>query len=88
MRGPSSSLSNDSGSSTKTGSSGSGSSFGSSTGGRKTESGGGPAGAGKRVIKDSDKSSGTNNLIGSGVGSTLTGKNPFAILKASAIAST
>ena len=39
------------------------------------------------MIKDSDKSSGTNNLIGSGSGSTtLTGKNPFAILKASAIA--
>lgn len=41
----------------------------------------------KKMIKDSDKSSGTNNLIGSGGGSTtLTGKNPFAILKASAIA--
>lgn len=41
----------------------------------------------KKMIKDSDKSSGTNNLIGSGTGSTtLTGKNPFAILKASAIA--
>jgi len=41
----------------------------------------------KKMIKDSDKSSGTNNLIGSGSGSTtLTGKNPFAILKASAIA--
>ena len=43
----------------------------------------------KRMIKDSDKSSGTNNLIGSGGGTTtLTGTNPFAILKASAIAST
>lgn len=43
----------------------------------------------KRMIKDSDKSSGTNNLVGSGSGSsTLTGKNPFAILKASAIAAT
>ena len=42
-----------------------------------------------RMIKDSDKSSGTNNLVGSGSGSpTLTGKNPFAILKASAIAAT
>lgn len=43
----------------------------------------------KRMIKDSDKSSGTNNLVGTGSGSsTLTGKNPFAILKASAIAAT
>jgi hypothetical protein len=42
-----------------------------------------------KMIKDSDKSSGTNNLVGSGSGSsTLTGKNPFAILKASAIAAT
>lgn len=41
------------------------------------------------MIKDSDKSSGTNNLVGTGSGSTtLTGKNPFAILKASAIAAT
>ena len=38
------------------------------------------------MIKDTDKSSGTNNMVGSGSGSTLTGKNPFAILKASAIA--
>jgi len=37
------------------------------------------------MIKDSDKSSGTNNLVGSG-GSTLTGKNPYAVLKASSIA--
>jgi hypothetical protein len=43
----------------------------------------------KRMIKDTDKSSGTNNLVGTGSGSsTLTGKNPFAILKASAIAAT
>lgn len=43
----------------------------------------------KKIIKDSDKSSGTNNLVGTGNGnSTLTGKNPFAILKASAIAAT
>ena len=43
----------------------------------------------KKMIKDSDKSSGTNNLVGGGSGSTtLTGKNPFAILKASAIAAT
>lgn len=42
------------------------------------------------MIKDTDKSSGTNNLVGtgSGNGTTLTGKNPFAILKASAIAAT
>jgi hypothetical protein len=40
----------------------------------------------KRMIKDSDKSSGTNNLIGSGQGTTLTGKNPYAVLKASSIA--
>lgn len=39
----------------------------------------------KRMIKDTDKSSGTNNLIGTG-GGTLTGKNPFAVLKASSIA--
>ena len=40
-----------------------------------------------RMIKDTDKSSGTNNLVGSGGGSSsLTGKNPFAVLKASAIA--
>jgi len=38
------------------------------------------------MIKDSDKSSGTNNLVGTGQGTTLTGKNPFAVLKASAIA--
>lgn len=44
---------------------------------------------GKKMIKDTDKSSGTNNLVGTGAGnSTLTGKNPFAILKASAIAAT
>ena len=43
----------------------------------------------KKMIKDGDKSSGTNNLVGTGAGnSTLTGKNPFAILKASAIAAT
>lgn len=43
----------------------------------------------KKMIKDSDKSSGTNNLVGTGAGNTtLTGKNPFAILKASAIAAT
>lgn len=40
-----------------------------------------------RMIKDTDKSSGTNNLIGIGKGATtLTGNNPFAVLKASAIA--
>ena len=42
----------------------------------------------KKMTKESDKSSVTNNHIGTGGGnSTLTGKNPFAILKASAIAS-
>jgi Dullard-like phosphatase family protein len=47
------------------------------------------SGMAKKIIKDSDKSSGTNNLVGTGGGnSTLTGKNPFAILKASAIAAT
>lgn len=40
----------------------------------------------KRMIKDSDKSSGTNNLVGGGGTTSLTGKNPFAVLKASAIA--
>jgi hypothetical protein len=40
----------------------------------------------RKMIKDSDKSSGTNNLIGNGKSTTLTGNNPFAVLKASAIA--
>jgi len=40
----------------------------------------------KKMIKDGDKSSGTNNLIGNGSGSTLTGKNSYAVLKASSIA--
>lgn len=40
----------------------------------------------KKMIKDSDKSSGTNNLIGTGQGTTLTGKNPYAVLKPSSIA--
>jgi hypothetical protein len=40
----------------------------------------------KRMIKATDKGSGTNNLIGTGKGTTLTGNNPFAVLKASAIA--
>ena len=53
----------------------------------KSKSTGQASGMAKKMIKDSDKSSGTNNLIGAGGGnSTLTGKNPFAILKASAIA--
>lgn len=39
------------------------------------------------MIKDSDKSSGTNNLIGTGT-TTLTGNNPYAVLKASSIAAT
>ena len=40
------------------------------------------------MIKDSDKSSGTNNLIGNGAGSSVTGKNPYTILKPSSIAAT
>lgn len=53
----------------------------------RSRAGSNASGMAKKMIKDSDKSSGTNNLIGSGSGSTtLTGKNPFAILKASAIA--
>lgn len=40
------------------------------------------------MIKDSDKSSGTNNMIGNGSGNTLTGKNSYAVLKASSIAAT
>ena len=55
--------------------------------GNDKERGGSKGAMANRMIKDSDKSSGTNNLVGSGAGnSTLTGKNPFAILKASAIA--
>ena len=83
MRGPPSSHSNHSNTSTSSSSKSTG-----STGGK-----GGPSqtqgnsALAKRTIKDSDKSSGTNNLVGTGGGnSTLTGKNPFAILKASAIA--
>ena len=40
------------------------------------------------MIKDGDKSSGTNNLVGTGGGggNSLTGKNPYAVLKASSIA--
>ena len=81
MRGPPSSHSNHSNTSTSSSSK----SIGSSKGG-PTQTQGNSALA-KRTIKDSDKSSGTNNLVGTGGGnSTLTGKNPFAILKASAIA--
>jgi len=58
-----------------------------SSGEKDRKQGNNASGMAKKMIKDSDKSSGTNNLIGSGSGSTtLTGKNPFAILKASAIA--
>jgi hypothetical protein len=54
---------------------------------KKEKESGNDNGLSKRVIKDSDKSSGTNNLVGGGSGTTsLTGKNPFAVLKASAIA--
>lgn len=47
-----------------------------------------------KALSSSTKTSGTSNLVstggsnGTGGGSSLTGKNPFAILKASAIAST
>lgn len=39
-------------------------------------------------ISSNTKTSGNSNLVSGGSGSNLTGKNPFAILKASAIAST
>ena len=55
--------------------------------GKKEKETGNDSAVSKRMIKDSDKSSGTNNLVGGGSGTTtLTGKNPFAVLKASAIA--
>ena len=90
MRGPPSSHSNTSNSSTNS-STKSGGSLGAGGAGGRAGATGGAAGASnpmsKRMIKDSDKSSGTNNLVGTGGGSsTLTGKNPFAILKASSIA--
>lgn len=42
-----------------------------------------------KALSSSTKTSGTSNLVGTSPsgGSSLTGKNPFAILKASAIAS-
>ena len=84
MTGPSGSLGN----STPTSTNSSASSTRSGGSGKDKEKSASGAMA-KRMIKDSDKSSGTNNLIGSGGGNnTLTGKNPFAILKASAIAAT
>lgn len=95
MRGPPSSHSNTSNSSTNSSTKSGGSLGAGVAGGRGTGmpgATGGPGGAqnnamSKRMIKDSDKSSGTNNLVGTGGGSsTLTGKNPFAILKASSIA--
>lgn len=51
-----------------------------------------PIGAGaaaQGTIDNKNKTSGTGNLIGNSTGmqNSLTGKNPFAILKASAIAS-
>jgi len=82
MRGPPSSHSNHSNTSTSSSSKSTGSIRG--KGPSQTQ---GNSALAKRTIKDSDKSSGTNNLVGTGgSGSTLTGKNPFAILKASAIA--
>ena len=39
-------------------------------------------------ISSSTKTSGTTNMVSSSAGNSITGKNPFAILKASAIAST
>ena len=39
-------------------------------------------------ISSSTKTSGTTNMVSSSLGNSITGKNPFAILKASAIAST
>ena len=94
MRGPPSSHSNTSNSSTNS-STKSGGSLGAGVAGGRGSGMPGATGQGgsqnnamsKRMIKDSDKSSGTNNLVGTGGGSsTLTGKNPFAILKASSIA--
>lgn len=83
MRGPPSSHSNHSNVSTSSSSKSTGSSGGKG-GPQQTQ---GNSALAKRTIKDSDKSSGTNNLVGTGGGnSTLTGKNPSAILKASAIA--
>ena len=93
MRGPPSSHSNTSNSSTNSSTKSAGSLGAGIAGGRGTGIPGSTAGGAqnnamsKRMIKDSDKSSGTNNLVGTGGGSsTLTGKNPFAILKASSIA--
>jgi len=93
MRGPPSSHSNTSNSSTNSSTKSGGSLGPGVAGGRGTGmpgaagAGGAPNAMSKRMIKDSDKSSGTNNLVGTGGGSsTLTGKNPFAILKASSIA--
>ena len=36
-------------------------------------------------LSNNTKTSGTSSLIGGGAGNSLTGKNPFAILKASAV---
>jgi hypothetical protein len=82
MRGPPSSGSTNSSSSSNSTKS-RGSSNGKDKACNNTKTGGSMA---NRMIKDSDKSSGTKNLVGNGGGSTLTGKNPFAVLKASSIA--
>lgn len=59
-------------------------SYGSSSNGAGSSSN--PA---QKGISSSTKTSGTSNLVSGGSqGNSLTGKNPFAILKASAIAST
>lgn len=36
-------------------------------------------------LSNNTKTSGTSSLVGGGAGNSLTGKNPFAILKASAV---
>ena len=84
MRGPpSSSSSNSSTASSKSGRSNGAANL-SNTRGKST---GNVGGMQKRMIKDGDKSSGTNNLVGGGgSGNSLTGKNPYAVLKASSIA--
>lgn len=56
------------------------------SGGSARDQANGNSAMSKKMIKDSDKSSGTNNLVGNGSSSTLTGKNPFAVLKPSSIA--
>ena len=56
----------------------------------ETKPSGGKGTIAAKGLSSSTKTSGTSSLVSSGSGSqsSLTGKNPFAILKASAIAST